>query len=284
MKEKWLVISNCQTVGVMQSLSMICPHVKVDACDYWGFQANSDFWRQQVATYDQIIVNPEIQQLGIVDFSALPNVTLLPAIQFRAYHPDLQNVFHDGKSVKTPLDDYHSTIIFAAYKLGCTAAQTKTFFNEKTYEALRYFALWDIERTFLLDRYAEHGLDLAPELSKWVRGGSFMHSMNHPKAHALYDVALKVATKVAGDRVIDSGIVPHDTLVQGPVYPVFPELAERFGAGRGNYLFKGMNYTLLTLEEFIEGSFAAYANFDKDQLLGNSPHLASALQTIEAAL
>ncbi|WP_196486720.1 WcbI family polysaccharide biosynthesis putative acetyltransferase [Burkholderia thailandensis] len=284
MKEKWLVISNCQTTGMMLSLAMMCPDVKVDACDYWGFQANSEFWRQQIPTYDHIVVNPEIQQLGIVDFATMPNATMLLAIRFRAYHPDLQNVFHDGKSVKTPLDDYHSTIVFAAYKLGCTIGQARALFNEAIYDALQYFSLWDIERKLFLDMYAEYGWDLSSELSRWTRGSAFMHTMNHPKAHALYDVALMVARKVAGDRVVESGIVPHDTLVQAPVYPIYPELAERFGAGRGSYLFKGMNYQLLTLDAFIEGSFDAYAAFDKNQLHGNSPHLASALHIIEAAL
>lgn len=283
-KERWLVMSNCQVAGMTHSLSLICPHAKVESCDYWGFQHSADFWRQHIRVYDHIIAIPEFQRLGIVDLEAMPNVLMMPAVYFRAYHPDLQYVFHAGKPVKSPLDDYHSTIVFAAYQHGCSVARTKALFNEKTYDALCYFSQWEREKKDFLDRYAEYDLDFSPELSRWTRAGAFMHSVNHPKAHALHDVALKVAKKVAGDAVVESGIVPHDTLVRLPVFPIFPELAERFGVEHGSYLFKGADYDLLTLDEFIEASFAAYANFGKSELYGNSPHLTRALQMIGGEL
>jgi|ERR1700679_931891 hypothetical protein len=121
MREKWLVISNCQTVGLANSLALLCPHADINMCDYWSFKAAPDAWRNKIPEYDQLIINPEIQELGLIDFSAMANVTWVPAIQFRAFHPDLLNVFHAGQSVKSPMDDYHSVLIFAAYKLGFDA-------------------------------------------------------------------------------------------------------------------------------------------------------------------
>ncbi|NIE82657.1 hypothetical protein F3J11_03515 [Burkholderia sp. Cy-647] len=265
-----------------QSLSMICPYARIDGCDYWQFTSSGDVWKEKVSQYDHVLYTSEIQQLGIVDFSSMENSTMIPIIQFRAFHPDLHNVFLHGQSVKSPLDDYHSTIAFAAHQLGMDKAKTRSLYTDSVYEKIWYYTLWESEKKFLIDTFSMCGLDVRNEFTAWVRRGAFMHSGNHPKAQTIYDMALLIARKISGDRAVDSGIIPHDTLVQAPIYPVFPEIAERFGVSGGSYFFKGVSYRVFSLDEFIEGSFDAYDRAGKEHLQGNSPHLSIVMQTIEA--
>lgn len=73
---------------------------------------------------------------------------------------------------------------------------------------------------------------------------------------------------------------PHDNLLQGPCYPVYPEIADALGV-KGSYLFKtGGSYRYLSLNEFINFSYDSYQGRDKDMLHVN-PQSAS---TLEAAL
>jgi hypothetical protein len=283
-KEKWLVISNCQTLGLANCLALLCPHADVDMCDIWLFQDGADTWRTKILEYDQLIINPEIQGLGLVDFSTLSNVIWVPALSFRAFHPDLQNVFHAGQSVKTPMDDYHSVIVFAAYKLGLDEKDTAALFRRDVYEDLGFFSIWDDEKQCLLTSFAKYGLDVRPEFVNWMRQGPFMHSMNHPKIHALYDLAVKVACKIPGAVIVRTDFAPQDNLVAASVYPVYPEIADRYGVGRGSKVFKvAYSYKVISLEEFISGSFSAYRSFEAEDLQGNSPHFDRAIQLIMAA-
>ena len=64
-----------------------------------------------------------------------------------------------------------------------------------------------------------------------------------------------------------------DDIVRGVVFPVYPEIAERYGH-RGSYLFKRSNYRLARnvgqfddLRGYVEGSFAVYAQHERAQLM-----------------
>ena len=111
-----------------------------------------------------------------------------------------------------------------------------------------------------------------------------MHSMNHPRINAVYDLSVKIAKKLHDGLIVDSEIKPHDNLTVGPVYPIFPEIAERFGVGKGSYFFKpGSSYRVLDLEQFVEGSYRAYHEFDNDTLRANNPHYEVVARLVEEA-
>lgn len=277
MKEKWLVMSNCQTFGLASSLALLCPHIHVDICDIFSLYTHTQVWKDKFPEYSRLIVNPEMQGDGHVDFSIMPNVTWVPGLAFAGFHPDLLYIRLDGKPIKSPMDDYHSLLIYCSFKLGFDQIKTRKLFCEETYKKIGYYTRWDEESRELIDLFMPFGIDLRSDLVKWMRKGNFMHSVNHPKMHALHAMATIVAKNLVGDQIVLSDIIPHDNLISGPVYPVFPEIAERYGAGIGSYVFKAaLAANVMSLEDFIAGSFQAYDTLtvgDSKKLKGKNPHM-----------
>lgn len=278
MREKWLVISNCQTVGLGNCLSLLCPQVDIETCDVWQFRADISEWTSKIADYRHLIVNPELKEMGLLDSVPSASVTFVPGFDFRGFHPDLAYVTRDGVVIKSAMDDYHSLIIAAAYRKGLRQDATKRLFTAATYERFGYFSIWEAERKLLVDRFDTYGLDVRGDFVRWMREGGFMHSKNHPKIHAIYDVAAKVAQRLQGDAAVETGIRPHDNLIVAPIFPVYPEIAEHYGVGSGSYFFKSFGpYKVFHLDEFIASSYDVYSRYSIEELEVHSPHYETAM-------
>lgn len=92
------------------------------------------------------------------------------------------------------------------------------------------------------------------------------HSVNHPSINMLSDLARLMAQK-AGLPVLDHSLLPHDNLANGPIFPVYAEIAMELGLTNGAYCFKAANqYTTLSLSEFIHGSFQKYGTLRPEAL------------------
>src|SRR6185312_8433721 len=84
--------------------------------------------------------------------------------------------------------------------------------------------------------------DFRPLLNEWSARGCFMHSINHPKLFVLGSIA-RVALNQCGLRIAFSQPEDylHDPLTVWGMWPVYPEIATRFGIA-GNYQFKVTNW------------------------------------------
>jgi hypothetical protein len=281
MKERWLVVSNCQTVGLGNSLSLLCPQVEVDTCDIWQFRSEAEHWEAAIAGYDHLITLPENQNNGLVNFPAFPNVTRVPGIKFRGCHPDLAYVESGETLVKGPMDAYHSVIVLAAFKKGLSEVKARSLFTLDFYERAGFFSIWESEKMSLFESFESVGLNIQADFVKWVRSGDFMYSVNHPRINAVYDVATHIARKLKNEAIVECGIKPHDNLAAGPIYPVYPEIAERYGLGLGSYYFKPVGaYRVIDLDEFIAGSYTVYRNFRIEDLRTGNPHYDTAVKLI----
>jgi len=273
MKERWLVVSNCQTVGLGNSLSLLCPEVEVDACDLWQFSADAERWNAAIAGYDQLITIPANQNNGLVDFSAFSNVTLVPGIRFRGFHPDLTYIENGKALVKGPIDTYHSVIVFAAFRQGLPEAEAHSLFNMGIYEKAGFFSIWESEKKALFNSFDAVGINIRANFVTWMRSGGFMHTVNHPRINAVYDVATHIARKLKDGSIVETGIKPHDNLTAGPIFPIYPEIAEHYGVGTGSYYFKPLGtYRVIDLEEFIAASYSVYRELDIEDLSIGNPH------------
>ena len=255
--ERWVVISNCQTLGLANCLQLQNPNAVVEACDFWTFKSGAEQWSHQLAAYDCIFLNDEILALGLVDFSRFACVVRVPPIVFSGYHPDLCYVSRGDDQVQTPLNDYHSIIALAAFKKGLSEADTLALYNMRTFEAAGYLPFWHSERINLLAYFRDYGYEMSHAFRRWTMRDGFMYGINHPKIECLYDLSLAATVKV-GHTPVDGPFLPHDNLRNGQVFPIYNELAETCGI-EGSYLFKAAgHYRLLTLAQFIAGSFDAY--------------------------
>jgi hypothetical protein len=88
-----------------------------------------------------------------------------------------------------------------------------------------------------------------------------MHTPNRPKIECLLDVARIVLAR-AGLPAAESEHVPIDNLANGPVFPVYPEIAARLGV-RGSCLFKEEERcALMDLEQYVAACFDVYRRCD----------------------
>ncbi|MEJ1120005.1 WcbI family polysaccharide biosynthesis putative acetyltransferase [Phyllobacterium sp. CCNWLW109] len=263
--DNWLLVSNCNTFGLANSLRLLTNGIKIDHADYWSFRNKLDDYKQTLSQYAKVIIHPDINGLAY-DFSALDNLSKIPSIKFDAYHPDLCTVVARGAMLDSPLGPFHSMIVLAAYQAGYDVQTTTALFRRDVFERCGYFTRWEIERDQLLKTFINHGLDISGKFRVWTRGDCFMYGINHSKARPIHDIAQLFLEK-CGIEPNCTDLVPADVMTSGACYPVYPEIGEVFGV-RGSYMFKvPQEYKQISLEQFIEQSFGIYSRLAPDPFL-----------------
>lgn len=258
--DRWLLISNCSTVGLTQSFQLLNPNFEVVGVDIWQYRQNPNHYHDQFKEFSRLIVHPEI--LPSVSNGEADNINLsvIPGIYFDSYHPDMCMARSGGNNVSGRMSDYHSIITIAAFNEMLSPQQTRSLFCRDTYKKAGYFDTWTEQRDALLQYFGQFGLDLRATFLNWSRSSTpFMYSMNHPRINVTHDIA-KLFMESNGIETFKSGVLPPDNVVIGPCFPVYSEIAEELGVD-GCYEFKRLHeYRYETLDEFILGSFAEYGH------------------------
>ncbi len=97
-----------------------------------------------------------------------------------------------------------------------------------------------------------------------------MYTVNHPKIRVLFDIA-KVFLESLSIKTVSAGILPLDNLVNGPCWPVYPEIGEHYGVG-GTYLFKVPGqYYVMSLQEFVKKSLELYSSHPAGAIRATNP-------------
>ncbi len=264
--ERWIVLSNCQTRGLANCLSLQNRDVEITPCEIWVFMHEPQKWEAEFEHYDRIFLTDEILRQNLVDFSKYKNVLRIPDIEFGGYHPDICYIWTTIGHIKTPMSDYNSIICLAAYQKGLSEADTKALYNHRIYQAGGYYDSWYMEKMRLFERFKGYDFDLSMEFRRWSMRQSFMYSLNHPRIECLYDIAAQITRRIGREPLLNN-FLPHDNMANAAVFPIYNEIAEHCGV-EGSYDFKpGEQYRFITLEEFIAGSFASYSRFGKDILV-----------------
>jgi hypothetical protein len=230
---------------------------------------------ETLSQYDDILLQTVCAK-PILDHypDLLKKVRRFPVLGFSAFHPDLVYVGLRSRPqhMSGVMGHYHSAIALWAYLQGLSSSQTLPLFNEKTYEALGYFDFWGASRQALLNDWQASDLVLGDSLGSWRRAGCFMHSINHPKLLVCADVAHRLLTKLGLSSTPSASQFVTDEFVDGPVWPVYPQIGERLGI-EGSYRFKierGRDpirpVVTLDLLEFVEASFDAFGEHQREDL------------------
>ncbi|GAB3379114.1 hypothetical protein GCM10027432_04030 [Lysobacter fragariae] len=240
------------------SLNLLSDEILVEYYDPSSFRETSGEILSRWSSFDRVLVAPQLASLLPDELPDRDKIWTIPVIDFNAYHPDILYLRQGSSTFKGPMGDYHSAIAYASFRRGLSISDTAALFNENTYEQLGYFQYWDYERMRLLKKFKQAGLDLQSQFVNWSRDGAFMYSMNHVDVRCLHDVAKEIL-RVAGKRAIYSDVLPHDNLLNGPVYPIYPEIGQRLGV-TGSYHFKlGGQYRFIQLGEFLAKCFDLYS-------------------------
>ena len=256
-REPWLLIFNCQADGLANSLSLLDPGIEVTHFDPERFASHGSGVMSCLDSYERILVTPYMEHLFKLDFGDRDNVWRVPEFVFFGYHPDLCYVSVTDGLFKGPLGSFHSALAYAAFRHGVGEVAAAELFREEVFEALGYLAAWDEARETMLGSYRHHGFMLEEAFARWSAAGPFMHTPNHPGIRCLHDLA-KVILLRAGRQLASTGIIPHDNLAHGPIFPVYPEIGARLGVV-GHYMFKaGGGYRLMGLDEYLNACFRVF--------------------------
>lgn len=278
---RFAILGNCQAAYVAQCVRFLAPGCEVNAFLIFETSASTAEFNKivnRLTSYDCVLAQPQLRG----NLSALTafagderRIVYYPSIEFTAYHPDLVYILRtaSGSVVKSPVGDYHSALAFLCYSVGLNAEQTVARFNERVFARLGYFAnsLWTTSERNLLDSGRNTGLPVERYFRSWVRRGCFMYSVNHPKLFVLADLAAGALAScgVTADPRLCEDYVPNDILL-GPVWPVYPEIAARFGLN-GSYHYKEASAAdgtcpYFDLKRFVETSFIFYRNYKLAEL------------------
>ncbi len=258
-KNRWLLISNCQAIGLARAMQMVNPDFRITPMGHWAAVRDPQRTCQEALTggYSRVFVSPDIEQAGI-DLSGAPNLTRIPRVVFTAFHPDCIYALSRGKPVKGPLDAYHSMIVMAAHKAGMGVDDARRLFTGAMFEKMGYMDQWAPQRDRLVADYAAYGLDISAGVRRWGRTSAFMHTIDHPKMICLQDIARVILRSVGEEDRGGPDLAPPDNLANGVGFAVYPEIGEALGVP-GGYRFKRFDdYRHIGLEQMIAESYHVY--------------------------
>jgi hypothetical protein len=262
---KILVLGNCQVHGLAQCLQVMIPEASVVA-RFLTLDALAD-----IGEFDDIFLQTRransAVQAAVYDTAvarAGDRIIRWPTFFYSGFHPDLVYAFAGGELVHTPLGHYNSALAIFGWKNALTVKQTMGLFCEPVFEYLSYFSHARLSARELDTNCTDIGVDLPPLLTKWSDQGCFAYSINHPKLFVLSDLAQSICERLRFPMSVREPFrFLQDDLLNGPIWPVYPEIARRFEIV-GSYDFKAPTspqgvVTILSLEEFISRSFEQYA-------------------------
>lgn len=252
------VMGNCQAPVLAACLRTMLPDAEIHGI-HLGVSST-----EAVAVSDVILLQTEFAALkdnsAIIPDRQVPRVRLWPTFYHAGFHPDLVYARAGGTPLKSPLHDYNSALAIYGWLRGLSVKQTVGLYCERVFDRLGYFTYAASSDARLVEDCDLAGLDGAALLASLKRQVPFCHAVNHPTLAAVARIA---------ERVLDAaGLAPAvrgverflaDPLLSGPIWPVYPPIADRLGLA-GTYEFKagGAPVRILDLESFVAGSFAAY--------------------------
>ncbi|GAA4493397.1 hypothetical protein GCM10023158_10590 [Gluconacetobacter tumulicola] len=225
--------------------------------DIWEFRNNIHDAANIIEKYDVVIVSQEIISIPDNKLDCARRLEIIPSIVFGAYHPDLCYARAENTILNSPLDAYNSIIAIAAYNNGLSVQDALRFYNANTYQKAGYFDMWGPSVRGIAQEFEAYGFNIGRQIINWSRTSAFMYSINHPKINCLFDIAREFLQKICV-AAYSTQCLPSDNLATGAIFPVYTEIAERYGV-KGDYTFKIFNkYELMNLESYVRASYASY--------------------------
>ena len=268
-----VVTSNCQTHGIASSLNLMLPSFEsipvwsLSGLDFVVEQINSKVKRDFIWV---TTLGSEQQKIILKDSKVYPSkIIQIPEIFFDAFHPDMTYVqLVNGDLLESALGHYHSKISLWAYLNNVDLSDTLNLFSSRSYDSLGYFQKHANAIQGLRNSILAAGLDVTLFDEIINHGDSFMHTFNHPKLKVLSALAQSVCLQLERTPAITHSEIPlvvRDVLFEsGPIYPIYPEIADFFGI-HGTYSSRRQDGRVLSLKEFTEESFEIYSKVSTEQ-------------------
>lgn len=263
---KIAVIGNCQAY-IARIISVICRNSTCTQI-HWNHIKKLISMNEKIdlSEYDYIFSaltpDKELDCVNNID----KKISFYPNVVFRGSHPDCIYVRSNSKTIKSPIGDYHSAIIFNSYSHGLTEKECRELFIPEFFNLLGFGEQYYAHLKALSQRLTETGLDGDYLTQKWAALGHFMHTINHPKLFVLEDIAkhLLDVNQINYDqhlKIDDFLSDPYKTNVIFPIYPSQP-MSKKYHNGLvfkiANDLTQNHYEKWMSLNDFIHGSYQIY--------------------------
>jgi len=265
------LIGNCQIESMQACLRVLLPDAELAMHHSWNLRerfGNVTRLQETLSGFDAVLAHRfyDIPQMDFDALKGLPTIIEFPTINFSSFHPDcVYLVDADSKKiVRSVVGDYNSALIAYSYANGLSLENCLSAFRDEIYQHVGYYAAWE-KAVYALDaEFQRCGFAANTYIPKWVSERPFVHSLNHPKLFAVYDlvVAALDRAKLPYRYVADIEEFAADPLLKYAGWPVYNEIAQFFGV-KGSYYFRGDlindgSQYIFSLGEFIEQSYSMY--------------------------
>lgn len=279
---KVAVIANCQAPGVARSVRFFLPGASVSHFRYNDIKsvdrlsAVADELKGFDLILSQYTENPFFESL---DSSRLLerglNAKSFPPVVFQGFHPDMTYLRYSGKELTGPLDTYHSRLVAACFLKGIEAAEVLDHFNAFNFARFGYFDAYEQSVGLFTDRCSSFGIELGGYLDGWLRSGSFMHTINHPRVCVIAAIVYELLQGSGLNPIAYSQadqLIPDD-LQSGIIWPVYPEIASRLKIA-GSMVFKHAvirgEFKYLQAQQLVNEYYEKYRSIDAEALKASS--------------
>jgi hypothetical protein len=274
MEHTVVVSSNCQTGGLSAALSAMLPSHEVEPLPW--FDEVTPVLAERLAQAETWVTSAPARAIDdVLVGSPGLRVLRIPLVIFDAFHPDLAYAPNPGGGfLKSPADDYNSVIVLWGWKHDLAIEQIVARFSPETCVALGYTRRWNEATRQLRALFEPSDLDFQSFFLRMRRRSPFMLTANHPRVDALIEMARQVAARLGAPEDLLQfpweTVLPDGLLVTGPVWPIYPAVAETLCVA-GGLVWRRSDGGLLDLGEFVAESLAGYSMFDPDEI--EVPHL-----------
>jgi hypothetical protein len=285
------VFGNCQAQGFAASLAALVPSAEVVVIAREAAKAAElarpdlpDRWSGLLRGFDIVFIQDAVLRWGPVPHDALAaqgvRVSHIPVIGFEGLHPDCVHL-HDAAGMRFggAIRGYNSALSFACFLEGIDPERAERLFNSYVFASLGYFDLHGLQLATMREKWDALGFDLPAALAE--APPVFMLTVNHPVVGLLFALARQALRRVGLPMV--SAAPPEDHLAQGPIWPVYPEIAARLGVP-GGLRFRAGRRVQLDLPDFVRGSYAAYAARDGIRAIAAPPAVIRARNLLRAEI
>lgn len=266
---KVVILGNCQTAGIAAGLRAISALDEIVAIPGVGESLPRIVSRLSAGLKgaDALIYAPAVAEVSRAmeevksDLSPSLRMLRVPLIHFPAFHPDICYAWH-RTSRKLTSTHYNSAIGVWCYSKGMTAREATSFYRGDVYRRLGYADCWTSSVSSLRDAFSQSdlGSDFVEFFLRLKRKGIFMHSMNHPRADVLVELAMLMARRL--DIPVSRSPVPGEINdgLNSYIWPVYVELADELGVQGGSYCWKHVSKNLYFdgVEDYLQHAFLAY--------------------------
>jgi len=301
MKNRILLVGNCQSAGYGFFLAAMCPDTEVEIFPL-GADAPEDRARRvedvvaRKHEFDAVLTPPLSERFFAMakdevrtSFSDIP-VYLHTNVYFSGTTPDLTYVRGSAGDYPGPIGDYHSKIVLYGFMNGLDVPETQSLFNRAFMARLDLFKEYQRSRDRLIALDAESDIPITDMIFSTIKTDLLFFSNNHPTARVFFEYAKRMSARLARDgrvgTVLDlpwNPLAYPNILASSAVFPVYPEIALEHGLSySGGYYFKAPDRPrIYSLTAFIEHEYAAFAALGRTRI-EEAPQWAAINETLNA--